>query len=145
MMAPMQSVGMMKFESSDRLAEFLDIAGIGDAGGVGDMHDLTLPRDDLVSDVGRRLDQGEVALAFEPLLDDLHVEHAEEAATEAESQGVGRLGLEGKARIIKRQFLQGCPQIVELVVGCGEEPAEDDGDRLLVAGQGRPGPGRGPG
>ena len=96
-----------------------------------------MPGDDLVGDVGGGLDEGEVALALEPLLDDLHVEHAEEPAAEAEPEGVGRLGLEREAGVIERQLLERGPQIVELVVRGREQAAEDDLDRLLVAGEGR--------
>ena len=64
------------------------------------------------------------------------MEHPEEPATEAEPEGIGRLRFEGKARIVKRQFLQGGPQIVELVIGCGEKSAEHDRHGLLVTGQG---------
>ena len=71
------------------------------------------------------------------------MEHAQEAAAEAEPEGVGGLGLEGEARVIERQFLQGRPQVVELVVRGGKKAAEDDRHGLLVAGQGdlRPAPG----
>ena len=98
--------------------------------------------DDLVGDGGGGLDQREVALALEPLLDDLHVEHAQEAAAEAEPERVGRLGLEREARVVERQLLQGGAQVVELVVGGRKQPAEDDRHGLLVSGQGhlgRPG------
>ena len=60
----------------------------------------------------------------------------EESAAEAEPEGIGRLRFEGEARVIKCQFLQGCPQIVELIIGGGEESAEDDRHGLLISGQG---------
>ena len=106
------------------------------------MQDLALASEDLVGDVGGRLDQVEIALALEPLLDDLHVEHAQEAAAEAEAQRVGGLGLEREAGVVERQLLQGGAQVVELVVGGRKQAAEDDRHGLLVARQGdlgRPG------
>ena len=100
------------------------------------MRGLALAGDDLVGDVRGGLDQREVALALEPLLDDLHVEHAQEAAAEAEPERVGRLRLEREARVVERQLLQGRAEVVELVVGRREQAAEDDRHRLLVARQG---------
>ncbi len=70
------------------------------------------------------------------LLDDLHVQHAQKPAAEPEAERVGRLGLEREARIVERQFLEGGPQVVELVVSGREKPAEDDRHGLLVSGQG---------
>ena len=70
--------------------------------------------------------RAEVALALEPLLDDLHVEHAEEAAAEAEAEGVGRLGLVGEARVVERELLESGPEVLELVVSGREEAAVDD-------------------
>ena len=52
---------------------------------------------DLVGDGRRGLDDLDVELALEPLLDDLHVQQAEEAAAEAEAERVAALGLEGEA------------------------------------------------
>ena len=49
---------------------------------------------DFVGDVGSRLNEVDFVLAFEALLDDLHVQHAEEAAAEAEAEGVGRFRCE---------------------------------------------------
>ena len=49
---------------------------------------------DVVDDARRGRDEVEVVLALEALLDDLHVEQAEEAAAEAEAERLGRVGLE---------------------------------------------------
>ena len=96
---------------------------------------LALAGDDLVGDVGGGLDQGEVALALQSLLDNLHVEHAQEPATEAEPERVGGLGLEGEAGIVECQLLQGRAEVLELIVRGREQAAEDDLHRLLVARQ----------
>ena len=53
---------------------------------------------DLVLDRRRRGDEVEVELALQPLLDDLHVQQAQEAAAEAEAQRDRALRLEGEAR-----------------------------------------------
>ena len=48
---------------------------------------------DLVDDGRRRRDQVHVVLALEPLLHDVHVQQAEEAAAEAEAQRLRDFGL----------------------------------------------------
>ena len=45
-------------------------------------------REDLVGDVRGGDDQLQLAVAFEALLDDLAMEHAEEAAAEAEAEAL---------------------------------------------------------
>ena len=88
----------------DRLAELLDIAGVGNSRRVGDVQGFALASQDLIGDVGRCLNQGQVALALQPLLDDFHVQHAQEAAPEAETERVGRLGLEEKLESFRESF-----------------------------------------
>ena len=53
---------------------------------------------DVVLDVRHRRDEVEIELALEPLLHDLHVQQAEEAAAEAEAERGRRLGLVVAAR-----------------------------------------------
>jgi len=64
-------------------------------------------------------------LAFQPLLHDLHVQHAEEAAAEAEAQGVGADGLEGEGRVVELQLLQRVAQVRNLRGRAGEKVRED--------------------
>ena len=58
---------------------------------------LAVLGEDLVGHVGGRLHQVEIGFAFQPLLHDLHVQQAQEAAAEAEAQGVAGFGLELEA------------------------------------------------
>ena len=51
-------------------------------------------------------DEVEVELALEPLLDDLHVEQAQEAAAEAEAEGDRALGLVGDGRVVEVELLE---------------------------------------
>ena len=53
---------------------------------------------DLVDDARRGGDEVEVVFAGQPLLDDLEVEEAEEAAAEAEAERGAGLHLEAEAR-----------------------------------------------
>ena len=61
------------------------------------------------------------------------MEQPQEAATEAKPEGSGRFGLVGEARVVQPQFLEGLPQVVELVAVNGIEPTEHHGLRLAVA------------
>ena len=61
---------------------------------------------DVVLDRRRRGDQVEVELALEALLDDLHVEQAEEAAAEPEPEGDRALRLVGEARVVEVELLE---------------------------------------
>ena len=56
----------------------------------------------LVRHAGRRGDELEVVLALEALLDDLHVEEAQEAAAEAEAERRRALRLEGERGVVER-------------------------------------------
>ncbi len=60
--------------------------GVGDARRVRDVQGLAVAGQDLVGHGRGGLHQREVALALEPLLHDLHVEHAQKPAAEAEAR-----------------------------------------------------------
>ena len=85
---------------------------------------------------GRRGDEEiEVELALEPLLDDLHVQQAEEAAAEAEAERVRGLGLVDERRVVELELLERVAEL-RVVVGVGrKEPGEDHRLHVLVAGQ----------
>ena len=53
----------------------------------------------------------QVELALEPLLDDLHVQQAEEPAAEAEPERRRRLGLEEERRVVQPQLLERLAQL----------------------------------
>ncbi|CAB5014047.1 unannotated protein [freshwater metagenome] len=66
---------------------------------------------DAVDDVRRRRDEVEVRLALEPLADDLHVEQAEESASEAEPEGEGGLGLVDERGVVELELVEGIAQL----------------------------------
>ena len=68
-----------------------------------------------VAHARRRRDEVQVELALEPLLDDLHVEQAEEAGAEAEAERRRRLGLVRDARVVEHELAERVLEI--LVVG----------------------------
>ena len=78
----------------DRLLDLLDAAGVGQLRRAVDLLHHAVGRRHAVENARRGRDQVHVELALEPLLDDLHVEQAEEAAAEAEAERRRRLRLE---------------------------------------------------
>ena len=131
----------------------LDAVGVGHVGRVVQLDDLAAVecrtrRVDLsklvafaavevqLVDHGRRGgDQVEVIFAGQPLLDDLEVEQAEEAAAEAEAQRGAGLHLEAEAGVVEAQLVEAVAELLE-VGGVGREQAAED-HRLdqLEAGQ----------
>ncbi len=91
--------------------------------------------DDLVGDVRGRLRPGRGCSRAQPLLDDLHVEHAQKAATEAEPEGVGAFRFrEREARVVERELLSAVRRSSNWLCVAGKRPQKDDGDRLLIPG-----------
>ena len=76
------------------LARLLDDRRVGVIVRVVTLNDRAVGLDDFVGDGGERGDKVEVELALEALLNDLHVQHTEKAAPEAEAERDRRLRLE---------------------------------------------------
>ena len=90
----------------DRFTHFLDFTGIRHSRRIVDEDNLTAGLHDLI-DYGRRGgNQIEIVFAFQPLLNDLHVQHAEEAAAESKTERIGNLGLVKQRCVVQRQFCQ---------------------------------------
>jgi len=106
-----------------RLGDGLAAVGVGHLRGGVDVDDLAVVHLDLVHHRRRRHDEVEAVLALEPLLHNLHVQQAEEAAAEAEAHRARRLGLEGERGVVERELLEGLAE--QLVLGRldGEEAA----------------------
>ena len=80
-------------------------------------------------------DEVEVIFAGQPLLDDLEVEEAEEAAAEAEAQRRAAFGLEAEAGVVEAQLADAFAQLLEVGGVDREQAAEDDRLDFLEAGQ----------
>ena len=89
----------------------------------------------LVDDRRRGRDQVEVELALQPLLDDLEVQQAEEAAAEAEAERGGGFHLVGEAGVVEAQLAHRGAQILEVGGVDREQAAEHHRLRRLEAGQ----------
>ena len=97
---------------------------------------LAVGRRHAVEHARRRRDQVLVELALEPLLDDLHVQQAEEAAAEAEAERRRRLRLEEERRVVQPQLLERLAQLRVLAALDRIEPGEDHRLAVLEAGKG---------
>ncbi len=92
--------------------------------------------DDLIDDGGQRGHELKIELPLEALLDDLHMQHAQEAAAEAEAEGDGALRLKAQGSVVELELFQRVAQIRVLGAVLGVDPAEDHRTRGAVAGQG---------
>src|SRR5262245_30714437 len=98
------------------LTELLDLAGVRYVLWTVNDYGLRVLLENLVSHVRRRLHQVDVAVALQPLLDDLAVQHSEKPAAEAEAQALAVLRLVNEARVIQPQLPQCLAQGLEFVV-----------------------------
>ena len=66
---------------------------------------------DAVDDARQRRDEVEVELALEAFLNDLHMQHAEKAAPEAEAERDRRLRLERERGIVELELFERVAQV----------------------------------
>src|SRR5688572_17381534 len=117
------------------LVDELDQVRIGPVGRVVDLAQAAAGGADVIDDARRGGDQVEIIFAGQPLLDDLEMEQAEEAAAEAEAQSRAGLHLEREGRVVEAQLVQRVAQLLELGGVGREQAAEHDRLDLLEAGQ----------
>ena len=96
---------------------------------------LRLAEVDLVDDARRGGDEVEVIFAGQPLLDDLEVEEAEEAAAEAEAERGAGLHLEAERGVVEAQLVEAVAELLEVGGVDREQAAEHDRLDQLEAGQ----------
>ena len=118
-----------------RLLDVVDLHRVGHAHGVVDVLDLAVAEVDAVDDGGVGGDDVAVEFAAEALLDDLHVEQAEEAAAEAEAEGDGAFGVPGEGGVVELELFEAGADLLVLVRGDGVEAAEDHRLDLAEAGE----------
>ena len=104
-------------------------------GGVVHLDQLAGSRGHLVGDVRSRDQQVEVELALEALADDLHVQQAEESATEPEPERLRRLGVVRQGRVVETKLLERIAERRVLVGVRREDPGEDHRLHVLVPGK----------
>ena len=119
----------------DRLADLGHLADVRHLGRVLHHDHFAVVLHDLVDHARRGGDQVLVELALQPLLHDLHVQQAQEAAAKAEAQCLAHFGLVVQRRIVELELLQRVAQRVVLA-GLGRiEPGEHLRLDFLEAGQ----------
>jgi hypothetical protein len=111
--------------ADDRLLDVVDVGGIRHAARGCPPRRRAVVERHAVDDRGVGVDDVEVELAAQALLDDVHVEQAEEAAAEAEAEGHGALGVEGEGRIVEVQLLQSLAHLLEVLSADRIDAAED--------------------
>src|SRR5262249_55294131 len=93
--------GEQETDPYERLAKFLDLSGFWDLLRIIDRENLALASQDLISHVRRGLNKLQVAGSFEPLLNDLAMQHAEKATAKPETEPFAGLGLIGEAGVVE--------------------------------------------
>ena len=124
--------------ADDRLAHLGDLVHRRQLGRVVQRQHLAVGLQYLVDHRGRGRDQVEVVLALQALLHDLHVQHAQEAAAEAEAHGLGAFRLEAQRGVVEPQLLQRLAQ-VRVVLGVDREQAGEHARLHLLEARQRPG------
>ncbi|OQA43229.1 MAG: hypothetical protein BWY52_01948 [Chloroflexi bacterium ADurb.Bin325] len=89
-----------------RLADLRDHGRVGQLDRAVDHHLAAVGQGHLVLDARRGEHQIQVVLALQPLLDDLHVEQAQEAAAEPIAERLARLRLKGQGRVVELELRQ---------------------------------------
>ena len=118
------------------LPRLLNVGWVGVVVGIVHLYHGAVGLSDLIDHRGQSGHQIQVELPLQPLLDDLHVEHAQKAAAEAEAQGGGGLRLKGERGVVELELFQRVPQIGVLGAVLGIHAAVHHGLGGPVAGQG---------
>ena len=117
------------------LLRVLDDRGVRVVVGIVHLHHGAVGFVYMIDDAGQGGHQVQVELPLQPLLDDLHMQHPQKAAPEAEAQGHGAFRLEGQGGVVELKLFQGVPQVGVLAAVLGVNAAVDHGLGGPVAGQ----------
>ena len=104
---------------------FHDVRGIGHLLRIFNLDQAAVGQRHAVANAGRGREQLEIELALEPLLDDLHVQEAEEAAAETEAQGGRVLRFIRERCIVELELRDGVAQVFVLLGDDRKEAGED--------------------
>ena len=117
------------------LFDTLDTRGLGQILRAADINHFAVSLVHVVVDRGARGDQVQIELALQALLDDLHVQQAQEAHAEAKAQRHRRLRLPHQRRIVDVQLIERVAQVLVVLVVDGEQARVDHRLGLAVARQ----------
>ena len=118
-----------------RLQRLGNAARVGVVVGVVHEDSGTVGLDDLIDDAGQGGDQIQVKFSLQTLLDDLHVEHPQEAHAEPEPQCNRGLRLKAQRGVVELELFQGVPQVGVFAAVLGVDAAVDHGLGRTIAGQ----------
>ena len=107
-----------------RLFDLGDVTGLGQLRRAVDLDHFAVGLGDAIQHARRGRDQVHVELALEPLLHDLHVQQAEEAAAETEAERDRGFRLEEERRVVEAQLLERLAQLGVLMALDRVEPGE---------------------
>ncbi len=119
----------------DGFANLGDLALVRDLGWVLHHDHLAIGLEDLVDHTRRGRDQVLVEFALQPLLHDLHVQQAQEAAAKAEAQRLAYFGFVVQGRVVELELFQRIAQRVVLVGLRRVQPGENLRLDFLETGQ----------
>ena len=117
------------------LFDTLDARGLGQILRAADIDHLAVSLVHVVVDRRARGDQVQIELALQTLLDDLHVQEAQEAHAEAKAQRHRRLGLPYQRRIVDVQLVESVAEVLVIFIVDGEQARVDHGLGLAIARQ----------
>ena len=123
-------------DADDGFFDAVDFGGVGQEDGVVDFLEGAVAQVDAVDDAGVGGDDVAVVFAPEPLLDDFHVQEAQESAAEAEAEGDARLVLVLEGGVVEGEFFEGVFEFFVVVGVDGVEAGEDHGADGLESGKG---------
>ena len=118
-----------------RLLRPLNNRGIWVVVGVIHCHHVAVGFIDMVDNGGQGRDQIQIEFPFQPLLNDLHMEHSQKAAAEAEAQRGRGFRLKAQGRIVELELFQRIPQIGVLGTVLRVDTAVDHGLHGAIARQ----------
>lgn len=93
----------------------VDERRLGKTGGIVNLGHGAVLVEHAVGHVGDGCNHVHVEFPAEPLLDDFHMEQAEEAASEAEAEGHRRFRLEGERGVVELKLFEGGAEVLEIL------------------------------
>ena len=113
----------------------LDARGLGKILRTTDINHLAVSLVDVIVHRGARGNEVQVELALQALLDDFHVQQAQEAHAEAKAERHRGLGLPHQRRVVDVQLIERITQVLVVLVIDREQARIDHGLGLAVTGK----------
>ena len=117
------------------LLDALDTRSLGQILWAADINHLTVSLVDVIVHRRARGNEVQVELALQALLDDLHVQQAQEAHAETKAERHRGLGLPHQRRVVDMQLIESVAQILVILVVDREQTRVDHGLSLAVTGK----------